>query len=50
MRNGGTTWKRHAFYILQNPIRAGLVADPYEYPFTGSIGYELAQMLLDICW
>ncbi len=26
-------------YIAANPPRAGLVRDPAEYPFTGSIGY-----------
>ena len=27
-------------YIAANPLRAGLVLDPAEYPFTGSIGCE----------
>ena len=27
-------------YIVANPLRAGLVLDPAEYPFTGSIGNE----------
>jgi putative transposase len=43
-------WRAHAFYIFLNPVRAGLVADPYAYPFTGSIGYDLIQMLHDISW
>src|SRR6185312_6785179 len=34
-------WRRQAYYILNNPVRKGLVEDPYEYPFTGSIGIEL---------
>jgi REP element-mobilizing transposase RayT len=29
-------------YIAANPLRAGLVRDPAEYPFTGSIGHEPA--------
>jgi len=43
-------WKRQAFYILNNPVRKGLIVDPYEYPLTGSIGYDLREMLADISW
>lgn len=43
-------WRRHAFYILNNPVRAGLTEDPYAYPSTGSIGYDLPQMFADLTW
>jgi REP element-mobilizing transposase RayT len=36
-------------YIIDNPVRAGLVSHPAEYPFTGSMRYtmeELAQLAL----
>jgi len=34
-----------ARYMLNNPVRAGLVADPREYPFIGSERYSLAELL-----
>lgn len=34
-----------ARYILENPIRAGLVKTVKEYPFLGSFVYTLAQLL-----
>jgi putative transposase len=43
-------WKKQAFYVLQNPMRAGLVEDPYSYPHTGSIGYDLVELLHEISW
>jgi len=46
----GEDWRRHAFYVLQNPMRAGLVSDPYTYPFTGSIGFDLVELLHEIAW
>jgi putative transposase len=30
-----------AWYIANNPCRAGLVEDPFQWPFTGSVGMEL---------
>lgn len=42
--------KQKAFYIFQNPMRAGIVVDPYTYPYTGSIGYDLVEMLHEIAW
>ncbi|MHB8637857.1 MAG: REP-associated tyrosine transposase [Fimbriimonadaceae bacterium] len=38
-------WRAHAFYIFHNPIRAGLVQDPFEYPHTGSVGFELREVI-----
>jgi putative transposase len=37
-----------ARYILFNPIRAGLVEEPGEYPFTGCIGLDRREALQDI--
>lgn len=34
-------------YIADNPVRRGLVADWRDYPFTGSIGHDLREILLD---
>lgn len=35
-------------YVLENPIRAGLVLDVSEYPFIGSSEYSVEQ-LIDFC-
>jgi putative transposase len=43
-------WRRHAFYVFHNPVRAGLVEDPCAYPFTGTIGFDLKEMLMDAAW
>jgi putative transposase len=32
---------RQVLYVLNNPVRAGLVSDPREYPFSGAIGMDL---------
>jgi REP element-mobilizing transposase RayT len=34
-----------ARYILENPVRAGLVTDPRHYPFLGSAVYSLEEIL-----
>jgi len=34
-----------ARYILNNPVRAGLVADPRDYPFAGSEKYSVDEIL-----
>jgi hypothetical protein len=34
-----------ARYILQNPLRAGLVSDVREYPFIGSEQFSIEQIL-----
>ena len=44
----GHDWKNQAFYILNNPVRAGLIADPYDYPFTGTFGYDLIELFQDL--
>ena len=35
-------------YILDNPVRKGIVTEWQEYPFKGSIGYELEDILISI--
>ena len=40
-------FRRQLFYILSNPVRAGLVEDPFRYPFSGSIGYNLRELIFD---
>ncbi|NOT27609.1 MAG: transposase [Acidobacteria bacterium] len=43
-----------ARYILENPIRAGLVTDVRDYPFLGSNVYTVDEILeaiqMDACW
>lgn len=39
-----------ARYIFENPVRAGLVAEPADYEFSGSSRYELEQILEAVCW
>ena len=40
-------WRRQVQYIAFNPVRAGLVQDPFDYPFTGSIGHDLNELLVE---
>jgi len=37
-----------AWYLVNNPVRAGLVADWTDYPFTGAIGLDLKEFLADL--
>ncbi len=37
--------RRVAAYILANPVRAGLVVNPEDYPFSGSAVCSLAELL-----
>ena len=34
-----------AKYVLENPLRAGLVKEPLDYPFSGSLVYSRKQLL-----
>ncbi len=43
-------WEVQARYFALNPVRKGLAQDIFEWPFTGSIGYELEEVLLDAWW
>ena len=57
---GKKLWQRYGFehvlrddelvlvvakYILQNPVRAGLVVDPRDYPHSGSQMYSVKELL-----
>jgi len=35
-------------YILENPVRAGLVAAPEDYPFSGASHYAIVMEAA--CW
>jgi REP-associated tyrosine transposase len=37
-------------YILENPVRAGLVASPEEYPFSGSSRFGITEIMETACW
>jgi hypothetical protein len=39
-----------ARYILENPVRAGLVNSPDEYPFSGSIKFPVEQVMEAAGW
>ena len=43
-------WRKKVFYIFQNPVRAGIVEDPWTYSLTGSIGYDLEELIHDAAW
>lgn len=36
---------QHVWYILNNPVRAGLASNPLDYPFTGSLGIDLQKVI-----
>lgn len=40
-------WKKKIFYVFKNPVRAGLIEDPYEYPLSGSISYRFEEIIWD---
>ena len=39
-----------ARYILENPVRAEMVASPLEYPYLGSDVRPLTQILEHVAW
>ena len=39
-------WRNHARYISQNPVRWGLVGNPFDFPFTGTVGCDLQDVVL----
>jgi putative transposase len=62
---GERLWQRYAYervlrdsdatmsvarYILENPVRAGLVSSPDQYAFLGSPRYSLVQVLDAVAW
>jgi putative transposase len=40
-------WATQARYAALNPVRAGLITEPELWPYTGSIGYTVAEVLDD---
>jgi len=34
-------------YVAENPVRRGLVANWWDYPYTGAIGHDLRSVLFD---
>ena len=43
-------WREQAKYIAANPCRAGLCEDVMSWPFTGSIGFDLNEVIGDAFW
>ena len=43
----GDDWRRQVRYVVLNPVRAGLVADPAAWPHTGAIGFDLVELMID---
>jgi putative transposase len=39
-----------ARYILENPVRAGIVEAPRDYPFSGSVVYSFDEVLEAAAW
>ena len=46
----GDDWRRQVGYIVRNPVRAGLVEDALAWPHTGSVGFDLTELLVDAHW
>ena len=43
-------WERQARYIALNPVRKGIATEIFDWPFIGSIGYDVREVLLDAWW
>ncbi|RYD95934.1 MAG: hypothetical protein EOP61_18855 [Sphingomonadales bacterium] len=43
----GDDWRRQVFYVYMNPVRRELVEDPAAWPHTGSMGFDLDELLID---
>ena len=43
-------WEVQARYAALNPVRARLAEDIFAWPYTGSIGYDRDEVLLDAWW
>ena len=43
-------WEAQARYIAANPCRAGLAENVFDWPFTGSIGCDLAEVIAEAFW
>lgn len=44
MINRNVREKKHIIYILDNPVRKGLVSDWKDYPFKGSLDFSLEDI------
>lgn len=44
----GQDWRAQAIYIALNPVRAGIVENPFDYAKTGCIGSNREEMLEEI--
>ena len=42
--------KQVARYIIENPVRAGLVRSPLDYPFIGSEKWTLEELIDSVMW
>ena len=40
-------WKEQVNYIAYNPVRRGLIENFREWPYTGSIGHDLREILIE---
>ena len=43
----GDDWRRQVFYAYMNPVRWGLVDDPSHWPYSGTVGFDLTELLID---
>lgn len=43
-------WETQARYFALNPVRKGLAEDIFAWPYTGSVGYDRDEVLLDAWW
>lgn len=43
-------YAKHIRYVALNPVRKGLCADIASWPFTGSFGMNLDEVMLDAFW
>jgi putative transposase len=44
----GDDLKKQVYYIVNNPVRRALVSNWDDYPYTGSIGIDLRDVLSEI--
>jgi REP element-mobilizing transposase RayT len=45
--SGAESWAAVARYIALNPVRAELAKEPEDWPYSGSCGYSLDDVLTD---
>ncbi len=41
-------WRNHVNYILRNPVRAGFAEYPLQYPYLGTIGVDITDVIHDL--